>query len=316
VDQSVYTIVGGKNVLFKRLSLGVLCFGLELSFGQDLAPRAYLITPTGSNAITVSYSFNQGSVFVDPTVPIEDFHVRFQTEAISCYRSFGLWGRSANLTLLVPYALADAQGTLAGSPTSIYRSGLADSRIRFAVNVKGGPAKALADFSTWHEKSLIGLSFTAVVPTGQYDPARVINGGANRWAFKPEVGFSKRWQRWVLDTYAGAWFFSPNHEFFPGTSVRSQQPIGAGEAHFTYYAKPRLWASVDGNFWVGGRSTVNGQRNADEQRNSRVGVTGAIPINQHQSLKLSYARGAYVRIGGNFRTFSIAWQYSWIGKSE
>ena len=173
-----------------------------------------------------------------------------------------------------------------------------------------------SEFSSWHEKLLIGTSLTVIVPAGQYDPARVMNSGSNRWALKPEIGFSRRWGHWVVDSYAGAWFFTPNNKYFPRNNVRTQQPIGVGEAHLTFYAKPRLWASLDGNYWVGGRSTLNGQRNSDEQRNSRAGFTLAVPITQRQSVKLSYARGAYVTIGGAYRTISAAWQYSWLGKSE
>ncbi len=283
---------------------------------QDMAPRAYLITPTGANAVTLSYSFNQGSVFVDPDIPIQNPDVQFQTAAISYYHSVGIFGRSATITGLVPYALGTAQGQVAGASTAIYRSGLAGSRLRFAVNLMGGPAVAPEDFRFWREKTLIGVSITAVVPTGQYDPARLVNGGANRWAFKPEVGVSKRWGRWGADWYAGVWIFTPNRQWFPGNSVRQQKPVGAGEAHLTYYFRPRLWASLDGNFWIGGRSEVNGQLNADEQRNSRAGATVAIPVNQNHSFKVSYARGAYVRIGGNYTTISVAWQLSWLDRKN
>jgi hypothetical protein len=31
-------------------------------------------------------------------------------------------------------------------------------------------------------------------------------------------------------------------------------------------------------------------------------------------LKLSYAQGAYVRFGGDYRIVSAAWQYSWIDR--
>ena len=50
------------------------------------------------------------------------------------------------------------------------------------------------------------------------------------------------------------------------------------------------------------------------QKNSRIGVTASLPLNRHQSLKVGYAQGAYVRFGGDYRIASAAWQYSWVGK--
>ena len=87
-----------------------------VALAQDLAPRAYLITPKGSNALTTSISYSTGTVFVDPSVPIEDSGVRFSTQAISYYRSLNVWGRSSNLTLLVPYAVGTVDATLLGVP--------------------------------------------------------------------------------------------------------------------------------------------------------------------------------------------------------
>ena len=52
---------------------------------QDLTPRAYLITPKGSNAVTLSYSFSTGSVFTDSTLPITDFKARFHAQVFSYY---------------------------------------------------------------------------------------------------------------------------------------------------------------------------------------------------------------------------------------
>jgi hypothetical protein len=286
------------------------------SSAQDLAPRAYLITPSGANAVTLSWSFNDGAVFLDPSIPVDNLRSQFQTAVVSYTHAWSFFGRSSNISLFLPYARANASGSVAGTPTAVYRSGLADSRIRFSVNLKGGPAMGLREFASWREKSLIGVSFTAVVPTGQYDPARVINNGSNRWAFKPEIGFSRRWQNWALEGYVGVWLYTPNRSYFPGNSSRTLEPVGAAETHLTRYFKPRLWVSVDGNYWIGGRSSINGVSNADEQRNSRVGVTAAIPINRRQSVKVSYARGAYVQIGGDYQTVSFAWQYSWLGQKQ
>jgi hypothetical protein len=43
-------------------------------------------------------------------------------------------------------------------------------------------------------------------------------------------------------------------------------------------------------------------------------VTGSFPLAKNQSIKTSFSTGAYVSYGGDYRTFSVAWQYSWIGK--
>ncbi len=42
--------------------------------GQDLAPRAYLITPVRSNAVTMAYSYNDGNLLFDGTDPHRGRH--------------------------------------------------------------------------------------------------------------------------------------------------------------------------------------------------------------------------------------------------
>jgi len=155
-----------------------------------------------------------------------------------------------------------------------------------------------------------------VTPTGQFDPARLINPGANRWGFKPELGFSRRKGRWALDGYVGAWLFTTNSQFFPGTSVRKQNPIGSLEFHLGYYIRPKLWTSFDTNFWSGGSTVVNGVSNRDGARNSRVGGTVSLPLTRHQSIKFTASTGAIVRVGGNFTSITAGWQYGWIDKPK
>jgi hypothetical protein len=127
---------------------------------------------------------------------------------------------------------------------------------------------------------------------------------------------TRRWGKWMLDCYAGVWFFTSNSHFYPGHSLRTQNPVANAETHFGYYVRPRLWASLDANFWAGGTSKIDGVQRNDQQRNSRLGATVSIPAGPHQSFKFSYSAGAYVTIGGNYKTVSAAWQYSWLGKSE
>ena len=289
---------------------------LAVTYAQDLTPRAYLITPFGSHAVILSSSFSRGQVLIDPTVPVDDARGTFQASILGYYESFNFFGRSSNVTLVVPYARADFTATLDGSPVHVSRSGLSDARVRFAVNLSGGPAMDIGEYLRWKEKGLVGVSLTVSIPTGQYDSARVINNGSNRWGVKPEIGFSRRWGHWAADWYAGAWLFTANNAFYPGQSTRVQKAVGAVEAHLGYYVRPRLWVSADANFWAGDRSIVNRVAKEDAQRNSRIGVTASVPLNQRQSLKVSYNQGAYVTVGGDYKTLSVGWQYSWITRPQ
>jgi hypothetical protein len=288
---------------------------------QDLAPRAYVITPVHSNAVILTYAFYSGSVLFDGVVPITGATARVSVPVISFYHSVRFFRRSANVTASLPYGVGQFHGTVVGAETSAYRSGLLDSEFRFSVNVKGGPAMEPHEFSTWRQKTLVGVSLKVIAPTGQYDPTKLINYGGNRWAFKPEVGLSQRWGHWLLDTYGAVWFFTTNPEFFSrnqfnlGVTAQTEKPVGAFEGHLSYDVKPRFWASLDGNFWLGGKTSLNGVENSStEQKNSRIGGTVSIPISRHQSLKFSYSNGAYIRYGGNYQNVSMAWQYSWLGR--
>jgi hypothetical protein len=287
---------------------------------QDLRPRAYVITPMHWNAVILGYAFNDGSIFFGSVLPITNASGRYSVPNISYYHAFSFFGRSANFTATLPYVVGTFQGELSGSQQQIYRSGLADSLYRVSVNLIGGPAMQPREFAKWKQKTLLGASIQIVAPTGQYYPSHLINPGNNRWVFKPELGFSHRWGNWIVDAYAGAWLFTENTNYLTGSqfskrqNTLAQSPIGSVEMHLSYDVKPRLWASIDGNYWYGGGTTVdNVIKVGTLQSDSRIGGTISVPFTKHQSVKFSYSDGTLARIGGSFQTVSIAWQYSWVG---
>jgi hypothetical protein len=304
-------------ILVLLYSTALIAPSSEPAWAQDLSPRAYVITPVHSNAIIVTNSFFHGSVLFDGAAPITGATGTYNVPILSVYHSFDLVGHSANVNVSLPYAVGNFQGNVAGQPTRIYRSGLVDLTGRASVNLKGGRAMAIQDFRHWKQATLLGVSLKVLAPTGQYDPNKLVNWGANRWAFKPELGYSKRWSSWILDSYAGVWLFTTNPQYFspPEPKPQTERPIGAFEGHLSYDVKPRLWCSLDGNFWFGGVTSLSGIANpATRQTSSRVGITASIPLGPHQSLKVSYNNGDYIRFGGNYQNVSLGWQYSWLGK--
>jgi hypothetical protein len=301
------------------LAAAMLC-AAHLAHAQELNPRAYVITPVGTNVINLGYSHLEGNPDVAGAAPISDAYGRVDLTALGYYRGFGFLGRSANFALGIPYAVGDFSARVSEVPKHVSRSGFLDSSLRLSVNLIGGPAMEPQEFAKWRQDILLGVSLKIVAPTGQYDPTALVNLGTNRWAFKPEIGYSQRWDHWLLDGYAGVWFFTTNPEFFshnqyfPGVQSKSQSPVTALEAHLSYDVRPRLWISLDANFWAGGENTVNGVSNAATyQRSSRVGITASIPLTKRQSIKISYSDGAYVHYGGNYRSIFASWQYGWVG---
>jgi len=285
---------------------------------QDLAPRAYVITPVHSNAITLTWGFYDGGLNLSGAIPVSTSGT-YNVPVFSYYHSLSFFGRSANITASLPYGVGNFEAAALGRQKSAYLSGLFDLGFRFSVNIKGGPAMRLGEFSKWKQKTILGVSLRVMAPTGQYSPTKLLNWGINRWAFKPEFGYSRRWSNWVLDGYAGVWFYTTNSADFhiPHPAPQTEEPVGSFEGHLSRDFGRGTWVSLDGNFWWGGVTTLDSIRNPEtRQTSSRVGGTAAFRISKHQSIKISYSDGAYVRFGGNYQNVSLAWQYSWLGRPQ
>jgi hypothetical protein len=284
---------------------------------QDLSPRAYVISPEHTNAVILTWSFFDGGINFNGSVPITGATGTYSVPSFSYYHSFGLFGRSANVTVTLPYGVGTFQGEVNQEHRSVYRSGLVDFTSRISVNLVGGPAMRTREFAKWKQKTILGASLKVLAPTGQYSPEKIVNWGINRWAFKPELGYSERWGNWLLDGYAGLWLYTNNPASFavPVPKPQSEQPIGSLEGHISRNFGLGTWASLDGNFWWGGVTALSGIQNlATRQTSSRLGGTVAWRFAKHQSLKVSYSHGTYVRFGGDYHSVQAAWQYSWIGR--
>jgi hypothetical protein len=297
----------------KRIYLvaAVILACLMRCVAQELEPRAYSVSPTGANFGAVGFARSAGDVDFDPALPIESGNARLYNTFFAYGRSLDFFGRSANVAVALPYLWGNLQGTVNGTPLQARRSGLMNPAMRFSVNLYGAPAMDLEQFARFRRKTIVGASLALVAPLGQYDPARAVNIGTNRWAAKPEIGMSRRFGNWFFDLYLGAWFFSAN-ENFQGR-VRTQDPIISTQTHVSYAFKPRLWAAFDANFYTGGTTSIDGLRNRDLQRNSRVGGTISIPMTKRQSLKFSGSTGAVTNIGADFISIGVAYQYLWGG---
>ena len=284
---------------------------------QDLDPRAYVWVPINGNFLSSGFAFSEGGVLTDPSLPIENLQANVQTLNMGYLRSFNLFGKTATAFAALPYSWAQASADLNGQRESISRSGFSDMRMRLSVLLVGAPATTIQKFAQVKHKTILGMSVTVTAPTGQYFSDKLINLGTNRWAFKPELALSHPMgKRWLIDVYTGVWLFTQNNQFYTGKSKRTQQPMGAFQAHLSYTIRPKMWLAVDATYYVGGESTINDIIKNDRQSNSRIGATFVFPVFKKSSLKLSASTGAIIRAGADFNTFSIGWQTTWMDKKK
>jgi len=254
------------------------------------------------------YSYSWGDVATDPSLPVFGVDSNINTVLLAYIQTFGWFGRTTNVLLELPYTWGSTVGTLHENPIRRDFSGFADPGVTLSVNLLGAPSMTPADFLALRENPhpLLGASVKVLIPAGENDPDKVINPGANRWALRIEAGFVQPLpHKWMLEFQMGTWFFGDNDDFLGVT--REQDPILATQVHVVKRFKPGFWASLDANFYTGGRTTVGGELNADLQRNSRFGGTVVFPFRGRHGIKAGYSTGVVTESGGDFATFLLSY---------
>jgi hypothetical protein len=280
---------------------------------QELEPRAYAANPINIGFVVAAFGHSTGGVLLDPTAPVSDVNATLESLALGGGGTFALLGRTSGASVALPYAWGTITGKVGEASSSLERSGLADARLRFSINLVGGPALTLAAFARRRPGTIVGTSLQISVPTGEYSPGKLINLGTNRWGFKPELGVSHPAGPWTLELYAGCWFFTRNPAYFGGRT-KDVRPLMSVQSHVAYTFKPRLWVAADATFYAGGRSVVSGEPKSERQENTRAGLTFSLPVWHTHSIKAAWSTGATVRLGGDFDTISLAWQTTLGGK--
>jgi hypothetical protein len=125
-----------------------LFFTSGAAHAQDLEPRAYSNTPVGLNFLVAGYSYSEGKIAFDPTLPIANAQFYKNTEVIAYPQSLNPWRHSANVNMILPYSQFSGHALVGGQFNERDVSGLDDPRFRFSLNFYGAPALALKEFAS------------------------------------------------------------------------------------------------------------------------------------------------------------------------
>src|SRR3989442_1784138 len=115
-----------------------------------------------------------------------------------------------------------------------------------------------------------------------------------------------------LDLIPAITFFTNNDDFLRGKTLE-QDPIYSLQGHLIYEFSRALWAAFDATYYTGGRTTIDGEK-GERLENVRLGLTTALSVRRHQSIKLFGSAGVYNRTENNFWAVGLAWQFRWGGR--
>lgn len=280
---------------------------------QELAPRSLQNVPVGTMFLIGAAGYSSGNLLFNPALPIKDGTGDVWSVTAAFTRTLDLFGFGSKATIAVPFATGTWQGFLAGVDTSTSRTGFADPVIGLAVNFIGSPALTLSQFREYRQRTVVGFQLQVSVPLGQYYPDRLINLGSNRWSFAPQLGISQAIGRWNLEAYGGATFFTTNTDFYGGTTF-SQQPFFTVEGDIIYTIHNNgTWVALSAGYGWGGEGSVGGV-SQEPLQNTRLSATLRIPIKRRHALKFIYVNGLTTKLGADFNTYQIGYQYVFGGK--
>lgn len=258
---------------------------------QELDPRRWSHLPINTNFFGGAYAYTRGDISFDPALLIEDAEVKLNTVALAYLRTFAIYGKTARIDVVQGWRDAEWSGKLDGVDTTVKRQGLADTRLRFSVNLLGAPPLSGKEYARYRaatkKETIVGVALSMDLPTGQYKKDKLLNIGNNRFTFSPQFGVVHKQGNWTFEGTATVDIYTDNNSFFNGKK-REQDPFFSAQAHAIYDFSPGFWVATSLGYGNGGRSTIDGVKKDDKKEFVAWALSAGYPITKRLSLKAAY----------------------------
>ncbi|MFJ4154972.1 transporter [Pseudomonas sp. NPDC089752] len=268
--------------------------------------------PTDLNMIFGYYNLIDTNTPIDTSLPIDGLSLNADLYILRYAKSFGIDGRNSAIQVIQPYADVSASFDDARFFNGTkHNGGLGDVQLVFVHNLFGGPALTQEEFATWQPETFLTGALWVTAPTGDYDKKRIINIGANRWVFKPELAFGTPiGPTWLeINTYVS--LYGDNDDYL-GDNKLEQKPLYAVEGHYSYSFNRALWASIDATYNKGGETRINGVNQDNQQENTLLGASLGFMLSPQFGGLIAYSDTVSERTGSpDVNTWTLRLQYVW-----
>jgi hypothetical protein len=274
--------------------------------------RDWQNTPIDLNLAFGYYNLVDTNTPIDTSLPIDGLSLNANVYLARYARSFALDGRNTAVQIIQPYADVEASFDNGQFFSGTKKNGgMGDTQLIFAHNFFGGPALTAEQFANWKPETFLSGAMTVVTPTGDYDKDRIINIGANRWVYKPEIAFGTPiGPTWLeLNTYVA--FYGDNDDY-QGNRKLEQKPIYTLESHYSYTINRALWVGVDAIYNTGGETRIDAANQDNKQENVLLGATMGFMLTPQFGGLVAYTDTVSERTGSpDVNTWTFRLQYFW-----
>lgn len=279
------------RLAFPAIALATL---LPTLASAQVPPRFYWKSLAGANAVPVIYQSLSGNANpLDPArVVTANANVDAEVVVAGYAKMLPLFDRTVTLAVLEPMGRISSDLTVAGLTTHQDASGFGDPMVEAGINLIGPAAiKTIPDLLRYEPGFSFDVIMDVAFPLGEYDDGQSLNLGQNRWYGRvgaPIVWQLGQWipgQRTTLEFLPSVWLFGDNDNYV-GQTLETD-PMFQLEAHLTRDFTEHFWASLDGTWMSGGKSSINGVA-GEALDNVGVGVTLGYQINDNLSLTAGY----------------------------
>jgi hypothetical protein len=279
-------------IVATMLAMGA--FYPTLTLAQQVPARFYWDTLSGANAVPLIVNSMSGNTnpFDPAHSPTAGADVNATLALAGYARTFSLFDRAAMAAILLPMGRISGDITVAGRSFSQSASGFGDPMLEFKINVLGPPAqKNIPDVLRYEPGFSVNLLADLALPIGEYDSSKPLNLGQNRWYGR--LGAPIIWQfgAWVpgrrttLEFLPAVWLFGSNSDYLGQT--KKTDPIFQLDGHLTRDFTEKLWGALDGTWYYGGKSSINGVE-GKKLNNLGFGLTLGYSINDNLNLTCGY----------------------------
>ncbi len=281
VLRKVFAIREAGAAALAGLALAAPVHALEVTAGD------YEIYPAGVNIGLLYYQHAESSdLYSNGNKVSSNFNLKSDIGLLRYIRPVKL-GDTATLDLnvILPFGELKASGDASALGSA---SGAADL-------IVGAPVKFLLDPTT---KDVFSVGTFVYLPTGNYDNAKQLNLGENRWKGLLQLAYVGHFgSTWALDAVGDVLVNGKNDKFGSANATLKQDPRFEVQGHLRYILSPATALSAGIGYYWGGETEVNGIAQNDKLKTTYARLTATHFIDQTTQLQAQLGQDVAVENG-------------------